>query len=104
MSFHRSFSSIMTLLLRYGYRIYILRRDIYTLLKLKAAEEKARLKQEEAILDKLFDQTKYRAGIEKLAEELANHFIQNLNQKGLDNSVKELVSDIRQPNVVGRGR
>ena len=62
------------------------------------------LKQEEAILDKLFDQTKYRAGIEKLAEELANHFIQNLNQKGLDNSVKELVSDIRQPNVVGRGR
>ena len=62
------------------------------------------LKQEEAILDKLFDQTKYRAGIEKLAEELANQFIQNLNQKGLDNSVKELVSDIRQPNVVGRGR
>lgn len=62
------------------------------------------LKQEEAILDKLFDQTKYRAGIEKLAEELANHFIQNLNKKGLDNSVKELVSDIRQPNVVGRGR
>ena len=47
------------------------------------------LKQEEAILDKLFDQTKYRAGIEKLAEELANQFIQNLNQKGLDNSVKE---------------
>ena len=62
------------------------------------------LKQEEAILDKLFDQTKYRDGIEKLAEELANQFIQNLNQKGLDNSVKELVSDIRQPNVVGRGR
>lgn len=62
------------------------------------------LKQEEAILDKLFDQTKYRTGIEKLAEELANQFIQNLNQKGLDNSVKELVSDIRQPNVVGRGR
>lgn len=41
MSFHRSFSSIMTLLLRYGYRTYILRRDIYILLKLKAAEEKA---------------------------------------------------------------
>lgn len=46
------------------------------------------LKQDEAILDKLFDQTKYRAGIEKLAEELANQFIQNLNQKGLDSSVK----------------
>ena len=41
MSFHRFFSSIMTLLLRYGYRIYILRSDIYTLLKPKAAEEKA---------------------------------------------------------------
>ena len=53
------------------------------------------LKQDEAILDKLFDQTKYRAGIEKLAEELANQFIQNLNQKGLDSSVKQLVSDIR---------
>ena len=29
------------------------------------------LKQEEAVLDKLFDQTKYRAGIEKLAEDRA---------------------------------
>lgn len=62
------------------------------------------LKQEEAILDKLFDQTKYRAGIEKLAEELANQFIQNLNQKGLDSSVKQLVSDIRQPAISGKAR
>ena len=62
------------------------------------------LKQEEAILDKLVDQTKYRAGIEKLAEELANQFIQNLNQKGLDSSVKQLVSDIRQPAISGKAR
>ena len=62
------------------------------------------LKQEEAILDKLFDQTKYRAGIEKLAEELANQFIQNLNQKGLDSSVKQLVSDISQPAISGKAR
>ena len=62
------------------------------------------LKQEEAILDKLFDQTKYRAGIEKLAEELANQFIQNLNQKGLDSSVKQLVSDTRQPAISGKAR
>lgn len=62
------------------------------------------LKQEEAILDKLFDQTKYRAGIEKLAEELANQFIQNLNQKGLDSSVKQLVSDICQPAISGKAR
>ena len=62
------------------------------------------LKQEEAVLDKLFDQTKYRAGIEKLAEELANQFIQNLNQKGLDSSVKQLVSDIPQPAMSGKAR
>lgn len=62
------------------------------------------LKQEEAVLDKLFDQTKYRAGIEKLAEELANQFIQNLNQKGLDSSVKQLVSDIRQLAISGKAR
>ena len=62
------------------------------------------LKQEEAVLDKLFDQTKYRAGIEKLAEELANQFIQNLNQKGLDSSVKQLVADIRQPAISGKAR
>ena len=62
------------------------------------------LKQEEARLDKLFDQTKYQAGIEKLAEELANQFIQNLNQKGLDSSVKQLVSDIRQPAISGKAR
>ena len=62
------------------------------------------LKQEEAVLDKLFDQTKYRAGIEKLAEELANQFIQNLNQKGLDSSAKQLVSDIRQPAISGKAR
>lgn len=62
------------------------------------------LKQEEVILDKLFDQTKYRAGIEKLAEELANQFIQNLNQKGLDSSVKQLVSDILQPAISGKAR
>lgn len=62
------------------------------------------LKQEEAVLDKLFDQTKYSAGIEKMAEELANQFIQNLNQKGLDSSVEKLVSDIRQPVISGRAR
>ena len=50
------------------------------------------------------DQTKYSAGIEKMAEELANQFIQNLNQKGLDSSVEKLVSDIRQPAISGRAR
>ena len=62
------------------------------------------LKRDEAILDRLFDQTKYSAGIEKMAEELANQFIQNLNQKGLNSSVEKLVSDIRQPAISGRAR
>ena len=62
------------------------------------------LKRDEAILDRLFDQTKYSAGIEKMAEELANQFIQNLNQKELNSSVEKLVSDIRQPAISGRAR
>ncbi len=62
------------------------------------------LKQEEVVLDKLFDQTKYRAGIDKLAEELANHFIANLSKNGVEQSVNTLVSEIRQPTVGGRGR
>ena len=62
------------------------------------------LKEEEAVLDRLFDQTKYRAGIDRLAEELANQFIQNLNRKGLDNSVETLVSGIREPVMSGKAR
>ena len=66
--------------------------------------EYERLKADEAILDRLFDQTKYRADIDKLAEELANQFIQNLNLNGVESSVKTLVADIKQPVVTGRAR
>ncbi len=62
------------------------------------------LKAEETVLDKLFDQTKYKAGIERLAEELANQFIRNLNSKGLDSSVETLVSGIREPVMGGKAR
>lgn len=62
------------------------------------------LKEEEAVLDRLFDQTKYRAGIDKLAEELANQFIQNLNVHGIGPSVESLVSEIKQPVISGRSR
>lgn len=62
------------------------------------------LKQEEAVLDKLFDQTKYRAGINKLAETLADQFIQNLNREGIESSVETLVSEIRQPAMGGKSR
>jgi len=62
------------------------------------------LKADEAVLDKLFDQTKYRAGIDRLAEELANQFIQNLDMKGLDRTVETLVSSIRAPVMSGKAR
>ena len=62
------------------------------------------LKADEAILDGLFDQTKYRAGIDKLAEELVNQFIQNLNLNGAEMAVRTLVADVRQPAVNGRSR
>ena len=62
------------------------------------------LKSDEEILDGLFDQTKYRAGIDKLAEKLANQFIQNLNRSGAEIAVKTLVADVRQPAVSGRAR
>lgn len=62
------------------------------------------LKEEEAVLDRLFDQTMYRAGIDKYAEELANQFIQNLNEHGIGPSVENLVSEIKQPVISGRSR
>ena len=66
--------------------------------------EYERLKADEAILDGLFDQTKYRAGIDRLAEELAKQFIQNLNRSGAEIAVKSLVADVRAPAVSGRAR
>lgn len=67
-------------------------------------EKYEKLKREEVILDKLFDQTKYRADIEQLAEKLANQFIENLNKNGVEHSVEKLVSDIREPVITGRAR
>lgn len=63
-----------------------------------------RLKEDEAVLDKLFDQTMYRAGIDKLAEELANQLIQNLNTHGISPSVDNLISEIKQPVISGKSR
>ncbi len=60
------------------------------------------LKRDEAVLDKLFNQTRYRADIEKLAEKLANQFIENMNRNGMEHSVEKLVSDIREPAIGGR--
>lgn len=63
------------------------------------------LKQDEKILDKLFDQTKYAVIVEKTAEKLANEFLANLsNGKNLDSEVKKLTSVIIQPQVKERSR
>lgn len=67
-------------------------------------EKYEKLKMEEVILDRLFDQTKYRADIEQLAEKLANQFIENLNKNGVEYSVEKLVSNIREPVITGRAR
>lgn len=63
------------------------------------------LKQQEQILDKLFDQTKYAVVIEKTAEKLANEFLANLSKgKDMDAAVKDLTSVIIQPQAQGRAR
>lgn len=67
-------------------------------------ERYEKLKREEVILDRLFEQTKYRADIEQLAEKLANQFIENLSKNGVEHSVESLVSDIREPTIIGRAR
>jgi len=62
------------------------------------------LKEEEKMLDNLFDQTMYRVGIDKLAEELADQFIQNLNAHDIGSSVDNLISEIKQPVISGKSR
>lgn len=62
------------------------------------------LKQEEVILDKLFERTKYGLVIERTAEELFGDLLKNLKDKGIDRSVETLVSGIRQSSISGKAR
>lgn len=63
------------------------------------------LKEEEKVLDRLFDQTKYAVVIEKTAERLANEFIANLSKsKDVDTEVKKLTTYVLQPQVKERSR
>lgn len=63
------------------------------------------LKADEIILDKLFEQTKYHPEINKLAEQLADAFISQIREKGdVDEAVKSLADNIRQPEIGGRAR
>jgi hypothetical protein len=63
------------------------------------------LKQDEVVLDQLFDQTKYAVVVEKTAERLVNEFIENLEKgRDLNSEVKNLTSFIIQPQVKERAR
>lgn len=51
---------------------------------------------DEKVLDAMFDRTKYGEQIERIAETLAEQFIQNLQSKGdIDGAVKELAQGIK---------
>ena len=51
---------------------------------------------DEKVLDAMFDRTKYGEQIERIAEALAEQFIQNLQSKGdIDGAVKELAQGIK---------
>ena len=64
----------------------------------------AGLRQDEIKLEKMFEQTKYPAQINALAEELANAFIERLGIVGIDQSVKELSEAVRSEPVRGGAR
>lgn len=61
----------------------------------KLEEKMNSLKEQEQILDKLFDQTKYAAKVELLATELAEAFVANLQRNGVDKAVGTLCEAIR---------
>ena len=61
----------------------------------KLEEKMNSLKEQEKILDKLFDQTKYAAKVELLATELAEAFIANLQRNDVDKAVGTLCEAIR---------
>ena len=65
----------------------------------------AELKEDEVILDKLFEKTKYYAGIEQLAKTLAEQFINNLKnveeKRNIDGLTSQVVNQVKQ---YGSGR
>lgn len=65
----------------------------------------AELKENEVILDKLFEKTKYYAGIEQLAKTLAEQFINNLKnveeKREIDGLTSQVVNQVKQ---YGSGR
>lgn len=61
----------------------------------KLEEKMNSLKEQEKILDKLFDQTEHATRVEVLATELAEAFIANLQRNGMDKAVGTLCEAVR---------
>jgi hypothetical protein len=64
----------------------------------------ASLRREEARLDKLFDQTKYPAELDKLAAGIAEAFLERLGVTGVDRAVEELGESMRSRSAGGGAR
>ena len=60
----------------------------------------AELKEDEVILDKLFEKTKYYIGIEQLARTLAEKFLNNLksmeDKRDIDGLTSQVVNQVKQ--------
>ncbi len=63
-----------------------------------------KLRSDEQVLDRLFEQTKYSIQINQLAEQLANEFIARLKPETIEAATVELASQIRQVSGGGRAR
>jgi hypothetical protein len=64
----------------------------------------ASLRREESRLDKLFDQTKYPAELDKLAAGIAEAFLERLGVAGVDRAVEELGESMRSRSAGGGAR
>lgn len=67
------------------------------------------LKEEEKILDKLFDQTKYGKGMEELAQKLANQVIESISkadtkEESIEAVVAAVSEQVKQYSIGGRSR
>jgi hypothetical protein len=61
----------------------------------------ASLKEDEAKLDALFDQTKYSSQIEVIAQDIATSMLERMGIVGIDAAVKELGNAVREVQIGG---
>lgn len=62
------------------------------------------LKEDEVVLDRLFEQTKYHVQVNEVAQQLADAFVESLNHTPVEQAITGLVSGIKQQAVGGRAR